>query len=89
MDLWVQIYELRAGFMTEKVVKEVGNYINTFVSSCAGNFTGVWREFLRVKVIINMSKPLKRRMKVRKLEMNGIGLHSNMKMFPRFVLYTD
>lgn len=27
LELWVQIHDLRAGFMSEKVVREVGNYI--------------------------------------------------------------
>lgn len=44
LDLWVQIPDLRAGFMTEKVVKEVGNYVGIFVESCPRNFSGVWKE---------------------------------------------
>lgn len=66
MDLWVQIHDLRTGFMTEKVVKEVGNYIGNFVMSCPSNFTGVWRDYLRVRVAIDLAKPLKRRMKIRR-----------------------
>lgn len=66
MDLWVQIYDLKAGFMTERIIKEVGNYIGTFVSSCPSNFVGVWRDFLRVRVTVNVTKSLKRRMKLRK-----------------------
>lgn len=66
IDLWVQIHELRAGFMTERIVKEVGNYIGVFVESCARNFIGVWKEYLRVRVTIDLSKPLKRRMKIGK-----------------------
>lgn len=66
MDLWVQIHDLHAGFMTENVVREVGNYIGNFVESCPSNFTGVWREYLRVRVTIDLTKPLKRRMKIRK-----------------------
>lgn len=27
LDLWVQIHDLRVGFISEKIVKEVGNYI--------------------------------------------------------------
>lgn len=66
MDLWVQIHELRPGFMTEKVIQEVGNYIGTFVHSCPSNFTGGWKEYLRARITVDLSKPLKRRMKVRK-----------------------
>lgn len=53
-------------FMTEKIVKEVGNYVGTFVESCPRNFTGVWKEYLRVRVTVDLAKPLKRRMKIRK-----------------------
>lgn len=66
MDLWVQIHDLRAGFMSENAVREVGNYIGKYVDSCSSNFTGVWREYLRVRVTMDLSKPLKRRMKIRK-----------------------
>lgn len=64
IDLWVQIHDLRAGFMTENVLREVGNYIGKFVESCPNNFTGVWREYLRVRVTIDLAKSLKRRMKI-------------------------
>lgn len=66
LDLWVQIHDLRAGFMTEKIVKEVGNYVGIFVESCPKIFSGVWKEYLRVCVTIDLAKPLKHRMKIRK-----------------------
>lgn len=50
--------------MYEKVLKAVGDYIGKFVVSCPKNFTGVWRDYLRVRVLINIEKPLKRRMKI-------------------------
>lgn len=43
MDLWIQVYDLKPGFMSETVLKSVGNYIGSFVQSCPNNFTGVWR----------------------------------------------
>lgn len=64
MEVWVQVYDLKVGFMSEKVLKAVGGYIGTFVSSCPKNFTGIWRDYLRVRVLINVNKPLKRRMKI-------------------------
>ncbi|XP_074326563.1 uncharacterized protein LOC141664509 [Apium graveolens] len=66
MDLWVQIHELRACFMTKKVVKEVDNYIGSFVESCPSNFIGAWHEYLRVRIQILLDKPMKRRMKIRR-----------------------
>lgn len=66
LNLWVQIYDLPIGFMTERVVKEVGNFIGEYGESCGRNFSGGWKEYLRVRVQIDLTKPLKRRMKVRK-----------------------
>lgn len=55
LDLWVQVYDLRVGFMSERVLKEVGNYIGVFVESCSRNFFGTWKEFLRVRVSIDVT----------------------------------
>lgn len=64
LEIWVQVYDLKVGFMSEKVLKAAGDYIGTFVSSCTKNFTGIWRDYLRVRVRVNIDKPLKRRMKI-------------------------
>lgn len=66
MDLWVQVYDLKVRFMTAIIIREVGNYIGTYVNSRPSNFVGVWRDYLRVRVTIDVLKPFKRRMKVRK-----------------------
>lgn len=63
MDLWLQVYDLKPGFMTERILTEVGNYAGKFVTSCTSNFTGVWRDYFRIRVTIDVSKPLKQRMK--------------------------
>ncbi|KAL8090914.1 hypothetical protein AgCh_040108 [Apium graveolens] len=66
IDLWVQIHDLQPGFMSEKVIMEVGNQIVTYVRSCPNNYKGVWREYMRIRVTLDIARPLKRRMKVRK-----------------------
>lgn len=66
IDLWIQIYDLRTGFMTERILKEVGNYIGEYIESCPTNFTGMWREYMRIRVKIDLSQPLKRKMKLRR-----------------------
>lgn len=65
IDLWVQVHDLRVGFMSETILKGVGNYIVQFVQSCPSTFTGVWREYIRIRVTIDLLKPLKRRMKLK------------------------
>lgn len=65
IDLWVQVHDLNVGFMSEKVLKGIDNYIGSFVESCPSNFVGVWREYMRIRITINLSKPLKRRMKMK------------------------
>lgn len=64
MDLWVQVYDLKTRFMSERILKEIGNHIGSFVASAPTNFVGVWRDFLRVRVTIDITKPLKRKMKI-------------------------
>lgn len=59
LDLWVQIHDLRAGFMNEKIFQPVGNYVGKYVESCKNNFIGVWREYLRVRVYIRSIKTVK------------------------------
>uniref|UniRef100_A0A803PKY1 Zinc knuckle CX2CX4HX4C domain-containing protein n=1 Tax=Cannabis sativa TaxID=3483 RepID=A0A803PKY1_CANSA len=64
MEIWVQVYDLRVGFQSDRVLRACGAYIGQFVSSCPKNYSGIWREYLRVRVLINIDKPLKRRMKI-------------------------
>ncbi|XP_062080236.1 uncharacterized protein At4g02000-like [Humulus lupulus] len=64
MEIWVQVYNLRAGFMSDRVLKACGDFIGQFMASCSKNYTGVWREYLRVRVRFNIDKHLKRKMKI-------------------------
>lgn len=64
--LWVQIHRLYPGFMSQRVLQDIGNYIGVFSESDPNNFLGVWRDYLRVRVSIPLEKPLKRRMKLKR-----------------------
>ncbi|XP_074378358.1 uncharacterized protein LOC141719893 [Apium graveolens] len=66
LDFWVQLHDIQPGFMSERVCKDVGNYIGQFIESDRNNFVGVWREYLRIRVRIDLDVPLKRRMKIKK-----------------------
>ncbi|KAF4347783.1 hypothetical protein G4B88_015460 [Cannabis sativa] len=49
IDMWVQLHDLKYGFMSEWVVKHAGNYVGTFIKSDAKNFIGIWRDYLRIR----------------------------------------
>lgn len=66
LDIWVQIYDLQTGFRSERVIKDVGNYIGIFVQNDVNNFSGAWRDFYWVRVRIDIEKPLRRKMKLKK-----------------------
>lgn len=52
LELWVQIHDLRAGFMSEKILQGIGNYIGRYVLRCPSNF----KEF--GKIICESGYPL-------------------------------
>ncbi|KAF4402784.1 hypothetical protein G4B88_010236 [Cannabis sativa] len=64
LDMWIQLHDLQSGNQTLSVVTALGNYIGQFLESDQNNFVGVWREYLRVRVRIDVRKPIKRRRKI-------------------------
>ncbi|KAH9665892.1 CCHC-type domain-containing protein [Citrus sinensis] len=65
-DFWIQIYNLPIGFMSEKILKNIGDYVGIFLDSDEHNFMGVWRTYMRIRASIDVRKPLKRMMKLKK-----------------------
>lgn len=89
MELWVQIHDLKIGFMSEKVLKGIGSFIGQFISSCPNNFTGVWREYMRVRVSINLNSPLKRRMKIKMAGEEWFWVNFKYENIPTFCFICD
>lgn len=42
VNFWVQVYDLPSGFISERVAKEIGSSIGTFIEADPNNFGGVW-----------------------------------------------
>lgn len=84
MDFWVQMYDLKVGFMSEKILTEVGNSNGKFVASCPSNFQGVWRDYFRIRVTVDVSKPLKRRMKIKNTGADWFWITFKYKNIPTF-----
>lgn len=66
VDIWVQVYDIPTGFLSENILKSVGSYIGKFIKSNPSNFDGLWKSFVRIRVKISILKPIKRRMKIKR-----------------------
>ncbi|XP_002520658.3 uncharacterized protein At4g02000 [Ricinus communis] len=66
-DFWIQVYRLPIGFRSEKVVKNIGNYVGEYLESDLNNFDGTWREYIRLRVRVDSTKPLLANMKIKKV----------------------
>lgn len=64
IDNWVQVYDLSVGFMTEMVGKLLENYSGEFLEFDKNNKSGPWRAYMRIRVCLDVSKPLKKERKV-------------------------
>lgn len=83
-EFWVQIYNLPAGYVSEKVIESVGNYIGVYIKPDKACFDGSWKQFVRVRVAIDISKPLKRRLKLKKEGGEWLGIDFKYERLPTF-----
>lgn len=54
------------GFYRKKVLIHIGKYIGECQSSDPNNLMGVWRNYMHIRVSIDVWKPLKRRLRLKK-----------------------
>lgn len=58
--VWVQIHNVPSGYQSEQVVKDVGNFLGEYVASDPRNYMRIWRDFMRVRVFLDVRVPIKR-----------------------------
>lgn len=66
VNMWMQIYELPSGFISEAMGKQLGDFFGEFLEYDNKNNTSSWREFMRIRVRLDVRKPLKRKKKIMK-----------------------
>ncbi|WOG86768.1 hypothetical protein DCAR_0205986 [Daucus carota subsp. sativus] len=66
MDIWVQVYDIPLRMLTEKIVQSIGNLVGTFVKMDPTTLNGLWKQYIRIRVTMDIKKPLKRRMKLKR-----------------------
>lgn len=65
-EFWVQAHNLPIGFFTERVAQAIGESIGKFICADKKNFEGSWKSFMRVRVLLDIMKPLRRKKKMKK-----------------------
>jgi hypothetical protein len=68
VNLWVQIHNLPMGLMKEKVGIQLANYIGAFVEYDKNNNSSFWRQYMRLRVKVDVRQPLKKNTKVKNRE---------------------
>lgn len=64
VDFWIQIHGLPVGYMSEAVGKQLGNFFGMFLQYDANNNSSIWRECMRLRIRLDVHKPLKRKKKI-------------------------
>jgi hypothetical protein len=68
VNMWVQVHNLPMGLMKEKNGIQLANYIGAFVEYDKNNNSSFWRQYMRLKVKVDVRQPLKRNTKVKNKE---------------------
>ncbi|XP_012080776.1 uncharacterized protein At4g02000-like [Jatropha curcas] len=58
--IWVQVHDLQVGFMSERVMRDIGEVIGEFVSTNLNNFTRMWKSYMRIRVRLDVWKPFRK-----------------------------
>ncbi|KAK4363011.1 hypothetical protein RND71_018252 [Anisodus tanguticus] len=64
MELWVQIHDIVSGLRSERVARDIRNFLREFVRDDSKNYDLIWRDYMHVRVRIDVRLPLKCRMQV-------------------------
>jgi 14-3-3 protein epsilon len=70
VNMWVQVHDLPTGLMKERVGIPLANYIGTFVEYDKNNNTSFWRQYMRIRVRLDVRRPLTKDTKVKDKEGN-------------------
>ncbi|KAL8106625.1 hypothetical protein AgCh_023404 [Apium graveolens] len=62
----MEIYDIPTGFLSENILKSVGSSIGQYIKSDPDTFKGGWKPYVRIRVLLDVEKPLKRRMKIKR-----------------------
>lgn len=59
-NFWLQVYDVRAGYMSVAVGRQLGNFYGRFIEYDSKGNAGIWISFMRIRVCLDVCMPLKR-----------------------------
>jgi hypothetical protein len=68
VPFWIQVHNLPARFMSQKVGKNIADYIGEYLEYDEKNDNLPWRKYMRIHVLVDVRLPLKRTKKIKKPE---------------------
>lgn len=83
----MQIYDLPIGFNSEFILKSIGNYVGKFLEADSKNFQVMGRNYLRIKVALDVRRPLKNCMKIKKTGGDWLWIKFKYERLPSFCFY--
>jgi hypothetical protein len=66
VPFWIQVHDIPTGLMSEKVGTEIANFIGEFLEYDAKNNSNYLRSYMRIRVLLDVTKPLKRQKKIKR-----------------------
>lgn len=84
MDIWIQIYDIPVGYFFENTGKLLGNFIGQFLEYDPKNSQAIWRDYMRVRVCIDVRLPLKRYKKINLAGGNSVKVIFKYERLPIF-----
>lgn len=82
---WIQAFGVPLGYVSTNICEAIGNFVGTYLDTDENNFKVASPLYLRVRVLINLDKPIKRRMKIRVNAGNEVMIQFRYERMPSFV----
>lgn len=83
-DFWVQAYNIPSGMQTTKTAEMIGAFLGTYITADVDKLGSLWKDFMRVRAQIDVSKPLRRKMKVKPANGDAFYIEFKYERLPTF-----
>ncbi|XP_019161022.1 PREDICTED: uncharacterized protein LOC109157625 [Ipomoea nil] len=84
VEFWVQIHALTSGFRSETVVTTIGSFLGACIKTDERNFDGTIRKFYRVQVPIDVAKPIRKQMNLKRDNSGWVLIDFKYERLPTF-----